>query len=503
MSIVKVSNVEVRWNMSKRTVMELALKQAYFTVGADWKDKIIDDSARMLGYEEIGRDFYDILVLGSVNSEDYIVVISNKILKFCNEYTPYEFVEFVRNFYTSEKGPFSSEFNTTFVKTVSIVFSGFDIGYLVGSNPVDRSVYVESDMIGASEFGVVTLVISIERMGSVKIGHTTDNRIEEIKLSPKQVDRMKKYVGNPKVIPIVKELRSVPLRQLAQIAQSYMDSVEIVYFGNYFNIVSDEGYPYYADFYKVASWQREETVSTSSVAIKLYQIMTDAYFNQEDLLKGRNLYIPDRGIVIKFDEKADNIDSIMLREYHDDDLHFLYISYTMQGCLRFLPFDMTDLNVSFIHVLYETDVVAILMVMGFLGLSDKLKKSEEQLDSLFEFYGNKSLTYKELKMYSNEISNIVEGITGFAREDNIHFETPTHWNYENKSKPVQTPWGDTYLIKDRKVGVYTRRLPAGQKASEEAKALAKKVFMELGEDKTIVDEFVRKVKVKLDTMKSF
>lgn len=503
MSIVKVTDIEVRWNMAKRTMMELALKVAYFGVGTAATDEVLSDSGAFLQHGNIGRDFYDILVVGAVNREDYLVVIENKILAFCNTYKPYDFVEFVRTFYTSRTEKNSPHFNTLLTTLSSIVFSGYNCGYLIGSNPEDRAVYAETDLLGPKEVNVLMLIVATMKMGPVKLAHTVDGRISEFKFSRKQLDRIKKYMSLPVVAALVKDLSNAPREHLAQTIQSSSKSIDVIYFGNFMNIVSDEGYPYYADFYRLANWEREETVSTGSLAIKIYQVVTDRYYQIDDILKHRNLYVPSRGVVLKFNEKADDIDSLMLREYHDDKFHFLYISYTVEGTLRFLPFDMSNISNSFIHVLYETDVTALLMAFSFLGLTDYLRKSPSELMDMFKFYGNKDLSDEEVVNYSANIDSLLDGISKYVSEENIRFEAPVHWNYEQKSKPVQTPWGDTYLIKDREIGIYTRKLPAGQKASEDAKALAAKVFMELGEDRTIVDKFVRKVKVKLNTSNHF
>lgn len=496
-SLKKVKEVKIEWSLSKRAMMEVSIKSTLFSVTKYKLTTIIENSAFLLTRGSVESKIYDILVAGSVTGEKEVLYMTDLIFNFCKTVPPYEFVVTVQRCYL-EKPKSSAEFNTIFIQICNLIFSGYNCGYLIGISPQDESLLVEPDMLCPAEFITCLQIYGSEKFGSLTAVHDRNVKVQEFSLSNKQKERLDKKLTISALKIVYSQLNSASRNEFMSLLNNCIASMDVIFFTNYFNYLPEGISPFTASTYQLANWQREKHPE-KSLAIDLYTGITDLTFGHDDLLKHRNIYLQEKGIIINFKNKFDGVEKVYLREYHDDQAHLLYVGYTIDRVYRHLFVDMTSLDKSYVGILFETDATVMIAVMLFLGLKPYLVKEKKDYLELFKKRNPDAFSYElheYAAWYRRTARSILDSLEKYVQEDNIYFEVPEHWNYTANPKEVKNPWEGAYLIKDRKIGRYSRRLPAGQKASSEAKALAAKVFMDLGEDKTIVDEFVRKVKMK-------
>lgn len=240
---------------------------------------------------------------------------------------------------------------------------------------------------------------------------------------------------------------------------------------------------HFARYYVVSGFMERETADCSCSLIEcgitqtFYDVITDFGV---DCIKNRKLYIREKGVILNLTKRLQRVNKIMLQEYHNKstDMHMMRIVYLAdsddKSVLDFahgFTVNMKDLRMS--GSFYgESDVLVLLAVLYWLGIDIDLS--------------NHSV-----------LSPMYSVIVDVMQEDNIHYEEPVSWNYNQfNSYCGSKANGKVYFIEKRNIGRYTRKLPLGEQASPAAKALARSVFMELKPGHTIVDEFERNQVVK-------
>lgn len=251
---------------------------------------------------------------------------------------------------------------------------------------------------------------------------------------------------------------------------------------------------------------------------------------QQDALYYRDLYAKEKGIEffahnsswyfcsneIKNIVRPENAkDRFFVREHHDitSGEHILLIDFSNELIDCFIPINMknarSELLMSGLYVAHYI-TMAVMRWLGVMGRvypqsPDVVK--EQIKDDLITKYCDPNGKYTSEEIISNVLAycdvitrtNLI--MDAYMSEDNLEYSQPVSWNYgasseQSKKKPTISEDQYVYTRETITIGRYTRKLPSGFKASDEAKALAEKYYISLGDDMTLVDSFDRKVRTK-------
>ena len=259
--------------------------------------------------------------------------------------------------------------------------------------------------------------------------------------------------------------------------------------------------------------EREDVGEDASVFITFMQIFFDKLFPR-DLLVHRNCYVGKQGVLFHLATPFDDaqIEYVYLYEVHTENYHYVYVrALGKREELEFM-IDMVDLLNSTRLWLSDLEYQLALGVLTWYGLGQQMRELVETklVDTLKDLAEEQSAEFsKGDEFLKSSLLQVLDEIDVAFSEDNITYEDPTSWNYSRKGlkQSNASNGGKRVTTFERKIVIdsYTRRLAPGQKASEEAKEAASKVFLELGDDKTFVRSFERtqSYSVQADEMSSF
>lgn len=469
------------------------------TLDARWgvtdENVIINESARFLSYGETGKRLYDILLLLVIGKGAHTDKVVALIKSFCSEIKVYDFILDSRNLLRDEWLHDNSSFSNV-MSIGALILTGYGFGVLAGVDSPNKQAVFSADGVDPYYY-LLGLYLEFNTPERTK----KRSLAKGIKIPPKKRERLAKFFRKYDKHGIGSALRVATPENMQFLVNELISSTVYSYFYSVYNEMSKDYFiPHDAIYY--ANWGRDVTDEgmTSNFLVMFNEYFTGA-FCDKDVYKHRNIYVRDKGVKIRFKEAYDNISTISLREYHSDSLyeeHYMLITYTLEkeGISRFLAIDMTSLSRSYLTVQYEKDAVVLLLVMLWLGLVDKLDLS---LENHLRVYADKENTRKQIEWLKGYGDEVITKFADAVKEDKIIYETPTHWNYDaakgSKSSGKPDP---VYARERRTIGRYSRRLPAGQKTSKEAKEAARKVFFALEEGYTFVDEFDRGQRVRLN-----
>lgn len=250
--------------------------------------------------------------------------------------------------------------------------------------------------------------------------------------------------------------------------------------------------------YDGLSWKFITTLYSFNLDCERACSISDLFLN---LLKRRRYLIPNKGIHI-FVEK-DNVNMDVFERILDGDVYII--------CLLLSP-KKPELDLG-------NEVLNTVIINVTKGYSISNGFSLYQCcNTLYKFYGldkYASEIYGELYVkdpimyYSLDVGSVLKG-DGIevgvykgtsAIYDDYFVEIPYYWRYKenNYHKNIKDSLPNRVQKQDVEVYVfaYKRKLPIGQKASDEAIELAKRYSIVLEEGETIVRPFVRKYKTNI------
>ena len=203
-----------------------------------------------------------------------------------------------------------------------------------------------------------------------------------------------------------------------------------------------------------------------------------------DVLKYRKLFVREEGVILHFQKPFDKITEVALREVHREGLHYIIVRYCLRGqCYRDLVLNIEDLETSFMTFMYEIDFSLTLGLLCWLGLKERMIAGLERVALL-----------SGEDVLKAEIATMIERISTYFEDENLYYSEPIWWNYDQvKSKFTPRTIELTKIIN---VGTYSRRLPQGQQASENARTLARKYCMILEPGYTLVERFKRRQRIR-------
>ena len=237
------------------------------------------------------------------------------------------------------------------------------------------------------------------------------------------------------------------------------------------NYLTEDSFKYSAQYLALAIDEdknlRERYVAKSNVAEELYN---------------RKVLLPEGGIVIK--NKKEQCSTIVC-ECDDDIFGRMIFWYTW----------MHEIGISQAECVFLTDKLTTLGrmmpgtedVFNIYEIADKFKDSKIEFISLSPVVNNKTG------------EKIVEAIRSTVKAKEKHdMYTPVYWKYKDTNIVQEFKSEDKLYGQEIKLlAPFKRTLPKGQKRSEEASALAKKLCINLKDNETVVSGFERKQKIRI------
>lgn len=257
------------------------------------------------------------------------------------------------------------------------------------------------------------------------------------------------------------------------------------------------------DPFEGAFWVRED-FSKDQLLAKVYSYLMGTAFEQENLFKYRERLLREAGVQISFTKTEDDPEDLQcmnVREIHNfrTDEHYLVAFGTyVCGITRQIVIDLDNPVLADTLLLYEADYMLFITIMVWLGLKDKLTQHLDDETPKIQIT-------KEQKQHLNAIYvGLFEDTQEQLTESGLRYEDPVSWNYTGTHKYFKTQSTASahspefeYVV--RSIGAYVRRLPEGYSASEEKLQLAKKYLIELKDGYTLVEGFLRRQRVKVNS----
>lgn len=247
---------------------------------------------------------------------------------------------------------------------------------------------------------------------------------------------------------------------------------------------------------------------------KSYEHIYESGCLKRDAFYNREFYAKDSGIGFTLhpaytdDTKFFRANDFFVREEHNEEehSHLLLIDIKCVGLMYFIVIDMTDISNFAFNGIFSFHIEALLKIAKWLGVYDKMFTLSEESDRkrLVELFLKNNREDPNVETVSEEdawewlcyFEELYSEISNMVTEESIVYRKPVHWNYESNSGLAPNKHSTESTKTFVKVGSYTRKLPYGFQASEEAKALAEKYFISLEDGKTFVSEFERKTRGK-------
>lgn len=238
----------------------------------------------------------------------------------------------------------------------------------------------------------------------------------------------------------------------------------------------------------------------------------------EDILMHRKVYLKDDGVVIAFagGEKDElltfnGVSRLFMYEVHQGREHYIVVDYTLveAGCesaTKTMILPIKQINMIKMLVVRDSDMMAIMIAFKALGLLDRIKQRFTEI--LNGDYAEDADIFSDIVLEDEETNEKVAATilksVEVAESIAIVFEDPISWNNREGEGPCDSlsresrarPKGSG-VYKECSVCKYVRRLPPGQVASDEAKALANRCLIILDDEHTLVNDFTRKVRMTL------
>ena len=458
------------------------------------KDTMIEQMAFLLR-SKIGEDFYDLISAFCTRKYADEKVIE-QTERFIAKYNELEFVKFARTIAFNPKVEDSSLI-TTVCYLYAFVSELYGNGVIKGIDENDQVIRVsvfDKNMSNLDFALYITTFIGLTFKTSNNVVAFTNSLKAQIGkyYRSRGVDYSKEKLE--KALPHFNDSTSASKvvfsdKELLAIFQNFLTGFII---DQLWNVCGDSTG---ADDLTRIKWDRE-MLGSSSMFDVIHSILV--YYVTPDLFRKRKFFVRDKGVTIHFNKAFDDWDYVYAREFHHDDEHFLIViaHSTVNDHEREMIIPINDFQSSIRYFMYEIDFTLLVIIMYWLGLDQEAIASTQfaaDRDDLSAADNEEARKYaaKYLTDFFNEAAT-------YFSEDNYVYEIPYSWNHREKTGRQNKVNANTVTIsKQIAVGPYTRRLPAGQHASAEAKAIADKYCIELEDDHTMVDGFTRMQTTKL------
>jgi len=218
-------------------------------------------------------------------------------------------------------------------------------------------------------------------------------------------------------------------------------------------------------------------------------MVTDILKDQcpQDILTRRKFCIHKDGIYIDIKPSLFGLFTVYIKEVHEPGLHYMWITagYEREDGLKLVRHYMLpieDFTKGVKYFFCDFDYTVLLFIFHFLGVY-KEWKAVFQKPALEILNVIKTLRELSIQMESS-IPNVSISYAQYRGSGN----QGVYHGYDRKS---------AYVIEKREIGHFTRKLPSGCEASDDAKRKAKQYCMELPQGHTFVSDFERSQRVSL------
>ena len=237
------------------------------------------------------------------------------------------------------------------------------------------------------------------------------------------------------------------------------------------NYLTEDSFKYSPQYLALAIEEdknlRERYVAKSNIAEELYN---------------RKVLLPEGGVVIK--NKKEQCSTIVY-ECDDDIFGRIVFWYTW----------MDDIGISQAECVLLTDKLTTIGIM-MPGTEDVFNIYE-----VADKFNDSKINFVSLSPLVNEVTGEVniEVIRSSVKvEEKQDMYAPVYWKYRDTNKVQASNSEDKLYGQEIKLlAPFKRTLPKGQKRSEEASALAKKLCINLKDNETVVSGFERKQKIRI------
>lgn len=428
-----------------RKLLEAKVRGALFCLySANWEE-VEDEMGQLLTFGSIGDSFYDIVIEIQYLIEQRKTLISvQSIVKlltsFCSKFKEQEYLRFFRNLIIS-----SRIHDINLLSCINLLIVECYGRGMLSCGWDKRRISVLSDY----DISLLELIIlSISELSIEDISFLRDKDF--------------------KTVRTIIQLLNQNAKELFKTVHTYSNLDSLVYL--------------IVDGSNQAVWNTFAPTMLNCNSCKFLIHNADGSFKEiisalkPDFLQHRKIFVREQGISLVF--KGDAIKRISLWEVHRDDCHVLVIKYEADTVESMFVVDLVDCTRLTQWTINTKNCLVFLCVLHWLGLTNEFVHC---------------CPYRELEGVS---SGLVFAHL-YLKDDNMHYETPKWWNYSYSSSRSKTKSSEANLYKIVEVGMYSRRLPNGQQASQEAVALAKRYCMILEPGYTLVQGFQRKQPVKV------
>lgn len=292
----------------------------------------------------------------------------------------------------------------------------------------------------------------------------------------------------------LKALKITPIEKALMTGSHYLDLSEKI-FKNYvntvfattaFQIFNNDYFP--QSVLDCCNWTPEfsSTSKSSTMGIFIYLLET---LGTNSVLYKRNRLVREDGVLIRFNDKFDGFDQVLVKEIHDRSGHYLMVVGQLDcGLQRTVVLNLEDVSQTDSLLLYEVDASLLMCVFEWLGLREELHAAIEGLKytgftrQLFKTLTNEPVE-EAFELVKSEALRFIDTFCKVARKalDDAEYLKPLHWNYMGTTKfnkKVRSSLGDYFEL--RKVGAHVRKLSRGH-ASEEARLLQRGIVLNLNQ----------------------
>ena len=472
--------------MRKTRKKLLVLKVRYFLLdnwNTDYSKDIIDTCASLLagGKGTTSYDLYDLITIASIYSTDMkienVQKYANLIFNYTEKHSEYQHIQNMKHILLN-----NDRLNATScaaLKEINYLISDFYSETNVACVELDGAI-IHSSMHTKYKMSAydMLMIIVILKGATVRSG---SNRIFSESTSKKIQDIYTEQFG----ISFIPEMKTYIVENYKLIMRHLLQSGATINTLNYFatkTIVNN-------NILETLNWRRENPIDSDNEFMGFLLLILEHL--PKELLMYRKFYIRNKGVAVKFTDTPDGINYIYMTEIHNEEanIHYIDIQAKIGGAIRGIYMPINNLSRVTPTLLYAKDYILVFYVLHVLGLIPAVTKILQ--DKVFDLPDHFDDNQK--KDYTN---SVVEMLSQFSNSKYV-FEEPYWWNYNTNTTEQQPTTGKKQQIEKRiNIGRYVRALPVGQKASEEAKALAKKYLMILEEGYTLVDDFEKSIYLK-------
>lgn len=241
------------------------------------------------------------------------------------------------------------------------------------------------------------------------------------------------------------------------------------------NYITEDVFKYNVGYYTI-------NIQEQPTLLNRFRLNEEEFDNFYD----RKFLLPSSGICIKIPNESDS--NILACECDDDVFGRRLFWFLMCDGSKFYAINDIHLETRYGTMRsYHNGTTTI------LDLLDILNKFDE---NTLNFKGiSISKSSEDGCYYRHEKNSVAEELT-------YEVYQPTYWKYKgqtnNSTCNTHSPSNKLYAEEIKKLSPFKRNLPAGQKRSEEATELAKKLCINLADNETVVGEFERKQRVRID-----